>query len=105
MSGLRKLAKERSVGPAGAQNVSSSEISGCDFLEGKALPEEDAAAGLRLFLAKGFSGDGFLLPCAGRPVSKAGVRKLSSSDLSKYDFLAPVKARLRDGAVAARCFF
>ncbi|MBU4413119.1 MAG: hypothetical protein KKG98_08070, partial [Proteobacteria bacterium] len=60
----------------------------------------DAAAGLRLFLAKGFSGAGFLLLWAERPVSLAGPWKLSSSDLSEYDFLLPVKARPRDGAVA-----
>jgi hypothetical protein len=106
MSGLRKLAKERSVGPAGAQKVSSSEISGWDFLAKVcARPEEEAAAGRLLFLSKGFSGDGFLLLCNERPVSLADLWTPSSSDLSEYDFLLPVKARPRDGAVADRCSF
>jgi hypothetical protein len=106
MSGLRKLAKERSVGPAGAQKVSSSDISGCDFFgAADARPREEAAAGVRVFLSKGFSGAAFLLACEGRPDALAGVRDGSSSKFSACVFLKPVKARPRGEAVAVRSSF
>lgn len=106
MSGLRKLAKERSVGKAGAQKDSSSEISGCDFLgAAEARPRGEAAPGLRVFLSKGFSGEAFLLACEGRPDALAGVRDGSSSKFSACVFLKPVKARPRGEAVAVRSSF
>lgn len=94
------------MGKAGAQKDSSSEISGCDFFgAAEARPREEAAAGLRVFLSKGFSGEAFLLACEGRPDALAGVRDGSSSKFSACVFLKPVKARPRGEAVAVRSSF
>ena len=96
MSGLRKLAKERSEGEAGAQNISSSDCSSWGFL---ALlnPRSgvESAADLRVFGPKVFSGGDFLLRLGGRSGDEAGARLGSSSNShrSARGFLLPVKPR------------
>jgi hypothetical protein len=98
MSGLRKVAKERSLGSAGAQNISSSDLSGCDF---PALLNprsgEESAADLRVFGPKVFLGADFLLRLGVRSGDEAGARQGSSpnSQLSARGFLP------RPGAEAA----
>ncbi len=102
MSGLRKLAKERSVAEAGAQNFCSSDCSSWGFL---ALLNprsgEESAAVLRVFGPKVFSGPDFLLRLGGRSGAEAGFRQGSSSNsqLSVRGFLLPVNPR--PGAEAA----
>ena len=102
MSGLRKLAKERSEGEAGAQNISSSDCSSWGFL---ALlnPRSgvESAADLRVFGPKVFSGGDFLLRLGGRSGAEADFRQGSSSNsqLSGRGLLLPVNPR--PGAEAA----
>ncbi len=102
MSGLRKLAKERSVAEAGAQNFCSSDCSSWGVL---ALlnPRSGAesAPDLRVFGPKVFSGPDFLLRLGGRSGAEAGFRQGSSSNsqLSGRGLLLPVNPR--PGAEAA----
>ena len=102
MSGLRKLAKERSEAEAGAQNFCSSDCSSWGFL---ALLNprsgEESAAVLRVFGPKVFSGPDFLLRLGGRSGAEAGFRQGSSSNsqLSGRGLLLPVNPR--PGAEAA----
>ena len=102
MSGLRKLAKERSVGQAGAQNFCSSDCSSWGF---RALLNprsgEESAAVLRVFGPKVFSGPDFLLRLGLRSGAEAGFRQGSSSNsqLSGRGLLEPVNPR--PGAEAA----
>ncbi len=105
MSGLRKLAKERSVGAVGAQNDSSSKVSACGFppLE-RAWPRGEAP-GRGGFFPKGYSCGAFPLPVDGRPDVLAGVRDVSSSKFSACVFLKPVKGLVRGEAVAGRTVF
>jgi len=102
MSGLRKLAKERSESEAGAQNFCSSDCSSWGLL---ALLNprsgEESAAVLRVFGPKVFSGPDFLLRLGGRSGAEAGFRQGSSSNsqLSGRGLLLPVNPR--PGAEAA----
>ncbi len=101
MSGLRKLAKERSVAEAGAQNISSSDCSSWGFLALlKPRSGEASAAVLRVFGPKVFSGPDFLLRLGGRSGDEAGARQGSSSNshLPARGFLLPVKPRPGVGA-------
>ena len=94
MSGLRKLAKERSEAEAGAQNISSSDCSACGSLALlKARPRGEAVAGPRVFVPRVFSEDEVLLRLVGRSVAGAEVRKVSSSACFARGFLLPVNSR------------
>lgn len=79
---------------AGGRKVSSSNFTGRGFL----LPVNprsawEAAAGPRVFLAKGLSGADLLLPPGVRAVGLEEVPKVSSSNLSGRGFLLPVNSR------------
>lgn len=102
MSGLRKVAKERSLGSAGAQNISSSDLSGGFFWALlKPRSGEESAPDLRVFGPKVFLGADVLLRLGVRSGDEAGARQGSSpnSQLSARGFLPPVNPR--PGAEAA----
>jgi hypothetical protein len=78
----------------GGRNVSSSNLSGRGFL----LPVNprsawEAAAGPRVFLAKGLSCVDFLLPPGVRAVGLEEIPKVSSSNFSDRGFLLPLNPR------------
>jgi len=105
MSGLRKLAKERSEAEAGAQK-SSSDCSACGSPAlVKARPRGEAVAGPRVFGAKGFSEGEFLLRLGGRSVGVAEVREVSSSACFVRGFLLPVNLWPEDEAAAGLRIF
>jgi hypothetical protein len=96
---------DRSFGPAGSWKVSSSNLSERGFLVPvKVRPGGESAPALRLFPANGFSGDNFLLPRGDRSLGAAGLRKVSSSNLSGRGFLVPVKPRPESEAAGLRVF-
>lgn len=107
MSGLRKLAKERSEAEAGAQNISSSDCSGAAVLApSNPRSGDEAAAGRRVFGPKVFLGGDVLLRLEGRSVGVAGARKVSSSsECSGRGLLLPVNPRPAAEAAAGRRVF
>ncbi|OGQ88520.1 MAG: hypothetical protein A2512_11900 [Deltaproteobacteria bacterium RIFOXYD12_FULL_56_24] len=101
ISGLRKLAKERSEVEAGVQNSSSSDFSGCGvLLRVKPCSGGEAAPRLRDFLGDGFSGGDFLLGPGCRSLGMAEVRKAPSAACFGRDLLLPVNSRSAAAAVA-----
>ena len=93
ISGLRKLAKERSEGEATVQKISSSDRSGCGvLLRVKSCSGAETAPRLRDFLGDGFSGGDFFLALGGRSPGVAEVRRIPSAVCLGRDLRLPVNS-------------